>query len=148
MSYVSPLQFQNDFLSAFTTFWAARTPIAYPNVNFDPAEAVGSAMDAAWVRVYLLGEVDPGQVRYSNSVQSDHFGRTLVVTFEVYVRQNTSLDQSYTLIDAVLEFLQKPDVPNMIITNTSSPVEIGPDGTWFQVTVSAGLLYYTDRPAS
>ncbi len=146
MSYVSPLAIQNALLESFTTFWAARTPIAYPNSNFDPAALLGDDLEAAWVRVYLLGDVEPGQVRYSNSVASDHFSRSMTITFEVYVRQNTSMDQPYTLIDNVLEYLQKPDVPNAIFTNISSPVEIGPDGVWFQVTVSADLLYYTDRP--
>jgi hypothetical protein len=142
MSDITPLAFQDAFLDAFTTRWAAQTPIAYPNVSFDPAALT------EWVRVYLLGDDEPGLTQYSNSVASDHFSRTLTATFEVYVRMGTSLDRAYALIDVVLQFLQKPNVSNMIVTHIGSPREIGPDGTWFQVTVSANLLYYTDRPAS
>lgn len=146
MSNVTPRQFTDDLLTSFTTFWAGRTPLAYPNVDFDPASEVGDDPSAAWVRIFIQG-ADPGVQRFSNSVQNDHYARAGRVVYEIYVRQAASTDLAYDLADAILEWFQKPEVPNALFLNFSDPVEIGPDGTWFQVTLSADWVYFTDRPA-
>ncbi len=144
MSNVTPLAFRDSIFTAFSAFWAGRTQIAAPNVAFDPAEIPED--ETAWVRLYILGDVQ-GQSRLSRSVNPDHFARSGIFTIEVYVREDGDLDEAYTLADAALEFLESPGVAASNFSNVSTPQEFGPDGTWFQVTVSAAFVYWTDRAA-
>ncbi len=144
MSNVTPLAFRDSLFTAFAAFWADRTQIAAPNVAFDPSEI--PADETAWVRLYILGNTE-GQARLSGSVNPDHFSRSGIFTVEVYVREGGDLNEAYTLAEAVIEFLESPGVPASNFRNISPPQEFGPDGTWFQVTVSAAFVYWTDRAA-
>jgi hypothetical protein len=145
MSNVTALQFRDSLFNAFAAFWAGRTQIAAPNVDFDPDKL--PAGETAWVRLFILGDPEGGQVRLSSSVQPDHFQRSGTSTVEVYVRQGGDLDEAYTLAEAVMEFLESPGVAAAKFSTLSQPQEFGPDGTWFQVSVSASWLYWTDRAA-
>lgn len=144
MSEVTALDFRNTLFTAFDTFWAKRTQIAPPNVAFNPDTLPTG--ETAWVRLYILGDAT-GQVRFSRSVTPHHFQRSGLFTVEVYVREGTDLDQAYALAEAAQEFLAKPGVANSNFFNVSQPQEIGPIGAWFQVSVTAAWLYWTDRAA-
>lgn len=145
MSTVTALDFRNRLFTAFETFWAERTVIAVPNVAFD-AECDVPAGDTAFVRLYILGDAN-GQVRNSNSVDRNHWSRPGKFTVEVYVRQGGDLDEAYALAEAAIEFLESPGVADAWLTQITPPQEIGPDGTWFLVTVGASFVYWTDRAA-
>lgn len=149
MSELKHNEFQDAVNGSFTTYWAARTPIAYANKTFDPAEEVGDEDDAAWVRLALVGSDDGGQQRFSNSVDRNHFSRNGRVVVEIYVRQGTSNQRAYTLAEDVLTWMENPvpGVANTVLSNLTAPVEIGSDGTWYQVTVTADWVYYTDKAA-
>jgi hypothetical protein len=144
VTVVTALDFRDNVFTAFDTFWADRTTIAAPNVVFNPAEIPDT--DTAWVRLFILGEVE-GQERLSNSVDPHHFSRTGTFTVEIYVREGSDLDEAYTLAEAVIEFLEKPDVADSAFRDISPPQEFGADGTWFQVSVSCSWVYWTDRAA-
>jgi hypothetical protein len=144
MSEVTALEFRDRLFTAFDTFWAGRTLIAAPNVDFDPSKLPDDA--TAWVRLYILGSTE-GQGRSSNSVSRNHWNRSGAFTIEVYVRQGGDLDEAYTLAEAAMEFLEKPDVADAWFTQITPPQEFGPDGAWFQVTVAASWVYWTDRAA-
>ncbi len=144
MSNVTPLGFRNALFTAFDAFWADRTQIAVPNVDFDPDKIPST--DTAWVRLFILGDA-AGQQRLSGSVEPQHFGRTGIFTIEIYVRQNADLDEAYALADDALSFLEGNGVADMKFSNLSSPQELGTDGTWFQLSVSAAWVYWTDRAA-
>jgi hypothetical protein len=144
MSNVTALDFRSSVFTAFAAFWADRTQIAAPNTNFDPAAIPEN--ETAWVRLYILGNAQ-GQTRLSRSVNPDHFARSGIFTIEVYVREGRDLDEAYTLAEAAMEFLESPGVAAANFSNISPPQEFGPDGTWFQVTISAAFVYWTDRAA-
>lgn len=149
MSNVTPAQWQEDVLTAFKTFMDANhptIPIAYPNRAFDIEDA-GEADDAIWVRPYILGANDDGQIRFSNSVASNHYQRNGILTIEIYIRQQGSLSAAYAVANNILLFLENPGISNSVFNNISAPQEIGPDGSWFQLTVRADWLYFTDRAA-
>lgn len=131
---------------AFDTFWADRTPIAWPNQPFDP-ESIGEAEGAAWVRPFLLGDVD-GQRQLTRSTNPQHFERRGIFTLSIYVRQGSvqTTDQAYALGEAALQFVELPNVPNALFTDQGL-VEVGPDGTWWQLDASMRYRYFTDRPA-
>lgn len=145
MSEVSPLAFRNSLFVAFEAFWAGRTEIAVPNrEDFDPATL--PAGDTAYVRLFILGDGE-GQTRLSNSVARNHYSNEGTFTVSVMVRQGGDLDEAYTLATAVGLFLENPGVADSFFRNLGPPIEVGPDGSWFEVDVSARWLYWTDRAA-
>lgn len=147
MSDVTPTIFRDAVFAAFDTFWADRTPVAYPNLEFDPDSAFPTpGADDAWARLFLLGSAD-GMERYSSSVLSNHWSRSGVLTLEAYGRQGGSTDRVYELADAFMQWLENPGVANTVFSEITQPQEVGPDGTWFQVVVTANWLYFTDRAA-
>lgn len=150
MSDVTPRAARDDLIGAFKTYWDASAfssvPLAYPNLPFDPEDA-GEANDAAWVRIFIVGDLDAGQTRLSNSVARNHWIRSGTITFEVYVREGAATDRVYGLVDAIALWMEDPGLSFVFLNNMSAPVEIGPDGTWFQVSISADWRYFTDRAA-
>ena len=149
MSDVTPKAFRDDLLGSFTTFWAANNPtvpVAYPNLPFDPEDA-GEDADAAWVRLFIAGTDEQGQQRFSNSVGQTHWHRSGKLTIEIYVREGSSTDRAYDLASSVLLWLENSGATYAMLSNISAPVEIGPDGTWFQLSLFADWLYLTDRAA-
>lgn len=144
MSTVTALEFRNRVLTAFDTFWADRTQIAPPNVEFDPDQIPTG--ETAWVRLFILGS-DEGQDRYSNSVARNHFRRAGRFTVEVYVREGADTDEAYALAEAAIEFLESPGIDDSMFSEITPPQEFGRDGAWFQVAVSCTWVYWTDRAA-
>lgn len=151
MSDVTPRDFSDDVWGQFQAYWDTAQPtlseyVAYPNRAFDPEE-IGESDTQAWVRAVIVGNQEGGMVRYSNSVDRNHWQRNGRITFEVYVREQTSSDLAYELIDDIMFWMENPGTEFAIFSNISAPVEIGPDGTWFQVSISADWRYFTDRAA-
>lgn len=138
----TPLSFRDNLFTAFNTFWAARTPLAWPNETFDPGEVFSTPADTdAWTSVTILGDPDSETRR---GVQA--FERAGSVTLMIHVRVGTLTDKLYTLTDAALEFfeLHRPDVKDAILGAPRS-VELGPDGTWSIMEVTAPYRYFTNR---
>lgn len=149
MSDVTPKAFRDDLLGSFDAFWTVEqptVPVAYPNLPFDPENA-GEEHDAAWVRLFIAGNPDEGQQRFSNSVARTQWHRSGKITIEIYVREGSSTDRAYDLASSVALWLENSGATYAMLSNISAPVEIGPDGTWFQVALSADWLYITDRAA-
>ena len=149
MSDVTPKIFRDDVMDSFNTYWTGAhsdVPISFPNLPFDP-EGVGETETGAWVRLWIQGNVDDGQVRLSNSVASNHWRRSGKIAFEVYVREQSSTDLAYDLASDVSLWLENPGTTFGWFSNISAPVEVGPDGTWFQVSVSADWTYLSNRAA-
>ncbi len=142
MSDITPLLLRNSILTAFDTFWAQRTPIAVPNVAFDPDKVDGDA----WARVTITGRPE-GEARHSHSVARTALSREGDLTIQVSVRSGTDLDLAYALTDAVIEWMGKPSLATAYFTKVGTPIELGDTGAWFQVSVSATWLYFTDKAA-
>lgn len=139
MPEVTAGAFRDSVFNAFDTAWADETEIAAPNKQFI------TDGKAEFVRLYLLGNAE-GQ-RLSNSVLTNFWIRSGIMTIQIYVRQDTDTDRAYVLAEKALLWLENPGVAQAIFTSRSAPVETGSDGTWFLVTVSADFQYFTDRAA-
>jgi hypothetical protein len=149
VSDITPKAFRDDLLGSFETFWTANNPtvpVAYPNLPFNSEDA-GEASDAAWVRLFIAGTAEEGQRRFSSSIERTQWHRAGKLTIEIYVREGSSTDRAYDLASSVALWLENSGASYAILSNISAPVEIGPDGTWFQVALSADWLYITDRAA-
>lgn len=137
----TPTTFRDSVFAAFDTFWAARTPVAWPNDQFDP-ESLPLADDTAWARLSLLGSAEP-ETNHGSGI----FRRTGTVTVEIYVRARTATDKLYELSDAALEFIERAAGSSVKdgFLRGGRLVEIGPDGTWYQANVVGDYLYFTER---
>lgn len=144
MSQIAPVDFRDNLFSAFSTFWAGRTPVAYPNKTFKPEEVAGDL----WVELTIAGG-NPGQQSIGDSVNSGkNFQRTGTFGVLIYQRQNTGTRAAYEAADAVKQFMESPramGVPNTVFTSISEPQEVGPDGVWWQLNQTCTFVYFTDR---
>lgn len=74
MTQITPLDFRDNLLGAFRTFWNNRTLVAWPNVEFKPEDVPED--EDAWVEVQIIG-ASPGQTSIGDSVNSGrNFQRT------------------------------------------------------------------------
>lgn len=138
---IKPAQFRDNLFAAFATFWAGRTPVAYPNVQFRPETVAGDA----WVELQLVGD-DAGRTEIGSSEagQPASFSGTLGIS--IYVRMGQGTDLAYDLAEAAVAFMEAPrNVPNTLLRDISAPQEIGPDGVWWQVNVTCTFVYFSDR---
>lgn len=144
MPEITPLQFSDNVKGAFRTFWAAAgfdvTRVAWPGVAFDP-----KGLDE-WVAL-VINHTPQGRQSIGSSVNvGGSFSQQGVIAIEIYTRQGRSLDRAYVIADSAILFLEQPRaIPNTRTFDLSGPLEIGPDGTWEQVNVTASFVYYTDR---
>ncbi len=139
---LSPSAWEASALAAFSAFWAGRTPVALPNLPFDPASAVGDAVDGAYVEVEVRqpaeGEASVGR--------SGYLLRSGIFAVAVRVRANAGKARALELADDVLRWLRAAGVAETVFRRRGLE-EVGSDGAWFQVNVSAGFLYVSDtRP--
>jgi hypothetical protein len=144
MPDITPIDIQDEIMDGFATFWAARSQIGSPNEPFERAKV--PADDDAYVEWTMIGNVD-GEQRYSHSVERNHFSRNGIITFTANVRLRLGLDPALSLLDAVGNFLETYHLANAIFTNLGTPIPLGDDGAWHQVSLSANWLYFTDRPS-
>lgn len=145
---VIPLQdWIDSAFGAFGAFWAGRTPVAYPNLPFDPSSLVGD--DAAWVRLFVLhdrGGLDPGgQLSVGPSAAERSVLRTGIWTTEVYVREASSALRAYTFANDALGWLQDQRVPQTVFS-LLGVLEVG-GAPWWQLNVSARFMYLSGRAA-
>jgi hypothetical protein len=143
MAGLTPSEFRDALFEAFESYWASRTPIAWPNKQFDP-DSIGEADNDAYVKPVIQG-IPEGQAMIG---ASGYFQRTGLIIVNVYTRTGTSTDRAYALADNVLEFFEDP-VPDVAeaIFNRLGIQEFPPGEAWFQVSVTANYLYFTDRGA-
>ncbi len=152
MSDISPREASRVILDAFQDFWVVTeplVPIAFPNIAFDPPEAIAGQNDSdAWVRAFTTGFTDDGHVPLSGSVATNFFRESGRITFEIYTRQGQGLGPAYDLAYKIQGFLDSAARhPDLIIQNRTAAQAVGGDGAWFQVIQAADWLYFTDRVA-
>jgi len=143
MAGLTPKGFRDALFTAFDSYWADRTPVAWPNKPFDP-DSVGEDNDAAYVSPVLQG-LPEGQRPIG---ASGYFERRGLVIVNIYTRTGTGTDKSAELSDDVLEFFEDPapDVAEAVF-NRLGVQEFPPGEAWQQVSVTASYLYFTDRGA-
>jgi hypothetical protein len=147
MPDITPTAFQDEIMNGFGTFWAARSQIASPNRVFDREKV--PAGDDAFIEWTITGDGgSDGQTRYSHSVERNHFSRVGRIVFTASTRLHTGVDPAYALLDAVGHFLEAYKLANAIFTEIGSPLDLGHDGAWHQVSLTANWLYFTDRPST
>lgn len=144
MSNVTPKAFQDEVMTSFASFWAGRSPIASPNKGFDRSKLPASTQ--AFIEWTIIGRPD-GERRLSHSVERNHFRREGTITFTANARSGLGLDPCYDLLDAVQDWLTGTSLTTAIFLNLGSPIPLGDDGAFYQVSLSAGWVYLTDRPS-
>lgn len=149
MSEVTYQAFQDEIMDAFAAFWAGRTQIESPNRPFDRAKVPES--DLAYVAWTIQGETGgegAGEERWSHSVARNHFSRRGPIVFTANVRDEAGIDPAYSILTDCSKFLETVVTPHAIFQEIGTPLSLGSDGAWWQVSLSAQWLYFTDRPST
>jgi hypothetical protein len=142
MPDITQVAFQDEIMNGFAAFWGERTQISSPNKEFDREKV--PAADATFIEWSISGDPD-GQQRFSHSVERNHFSRQGVIVFTANVRSLLRLKPALADLDQCLHFLEAYHLDNAIFRNIGTPVDLGNDGAWHQVSVSADWVYFTDR---
>jgi hypothetical protein len=138
---LTPQGWEDAAFAAFAAFWAAETPIAYPNVPFNPETEVGDDPAAAWVRLVV-------QVGSQAPIGTSGFRfREGVLGIEIHARAEQSRARLDEVADLALRFFEEANVEATTFQEVVGPEEIGSDGAWYQCNVRAGFRYLTHRGA-
>lgn len=143
MPAITPTLFRDQLFGALSTFWAARTPIFWPNLNADPAALGPDA--TAYIKPSIVDQAE-GQAQLTSSVTPQLLSREGIFGVELFTRGEASEDLSLSLKDALLQFVER--VPRSVegaIFRRRGSQTIGFGGVWYQVNVTAAFLYFTDR---
>ncbi|MGB5810112.1 MAG: hypothetical protein WBG86_06250 [Polyangiales bacterium] len=143
MSEVSQSDWETAVMTPFATYWAARTEIASPNREFNRAKVEADT----FIEWSMLGAA-AGETRYSHSVARNHFSRAGSMTFIANVKVHLKVALALDLLDAISLFWETAVIPNGYFVSVGTPVPLGDDGSWHQVSLSANWLYFTDRPST
>lgn len=138
--YNDPSAFEKAVFGAFGIVWANLTQIDAPNVYFDPNNK------SAYVKIRILG--DPGPTpRYGGSTNIKIFNRRGLFQAQCFVPKDTGTVFVYSMVERALKFMEsvKP-VDSVVFSEITAPEEVGIDGPWFQVAVSAQWSYFSQRP--
>ncbi len=141
----TPITFRDALFLGFNTFWAARTPISYPNLPFDPEDFFADPKpDDAWVALSLLGAPE-GEQHVGNAA----YVRKGLFNVQIYVRGDVATDGFYVLADGALEFfeLRSVDLKDGFMDQNGRLLEIGEDGVWYSGNCSVDWTYITNRAA-
>jgi len=113
----------------FATQWAAETEIAWPNVEFDPAN-----MDE-WVRFTIL-HGDAEQKSAGGSVNLHRSYGTLII--QIFVKPDSGAKRASQLVDLVSNIWRGLHLSNMVF-RTPYTTEMGVEDSWYQVNVSCAF---------
>ncbi len=106
------------------------TAIAYPNVGFNPENAV------PWVRLTILnGESGPRNVNAGKR----HLG---VIVLQIFVPQNTGTHIARGYADSLAAIFEDAQFSG-ILCGVASIETIGNTNTWYQINVTVG--YWRDE---
>lgn len=101
------MSYEAEFISItdyFNTQWASATPIAWPNVRFDPDEHV------EFVRVTILNG-DAFQASMGNDVNDyRHLG---IVVVQIFVEPNSGAKRARSLVDSVCSIFRSKYIDDL-----------------------------------
>lgn len=119
-------------LEEFATAWVNTTPVAWPNIPFDPPE------NASWVRVTVLH----AEARQVSLGSAKVYRRPGVVIVQVFVPEATAGQPALALADQVVTALQGKQLTGGVQLQTASIREVGPDQRGaYQINVSVPFTY-------
>ena len=143
MSNITPTAWQTEVMDAFIAYWAPIHPdvqIASPNRPFDRSKVP----EDTFVEWSLIGEAG-GQTRYSNSTANNFFSRIGTMTWTANVKVQLKVELALDLINDIGLFYETVLLEDGYFTGVGTQVPLGDDGSWYQVSLSANWIYFTDR---
>jgi hypothetical protein len=124
----------DELLDLFTTGWADRTEVAYPNVDFTPPE------DAAWVRVTI--QHTAGRQVSLGSPGARTFRRFGTIFAQIFTVEGTAAQEALDLAGVAVTILEGVQFASGLQLQAATIDEVGPDGhgRW-QVNVSVPFYF-------
>ena len=118
----------------FEVFWADRTPVAWPNVQFD----LTSKADNGWVKVDIQHLPESGGAA---NVSGDMYRREAFFTVQIFTRTGTGRGRADELAEAVLNWLETSAQDLNVWFRNQSLNEVGIEGAFYQVNCTALMTY-------
>lgn len=121
-----------DVYDRFTTLWAKRTLVTFPNETFDPPE------DLPWVRVSVKN-IDGGQETLGKS-GNRKYKRDALIFVQVFTSLNSGTEGNDILCEAAKTIFEGVSF-NSVTANNSVIKEIGPSDGHYQQNVQTEFFY-------
>jgi hypothetical protein len=137
MSTLTVAEARDEILTLFKTAWgtnAPTVPVFYDDLDETPPES------GAWVKVYVnLITARQASLAGSGGVRRwERFGQLYV---QIFTESGLGLSLSDQLVTIVLNALEGATTPGGVWFRNVRPNEIGRDGKWWQVNVTADFVY-------
>lgn len=121
------------------TVWGTTTPIAWPNIDFDPDTDVGDS-DPGFIRVTILrGPLSATQADMAENPRYRHEG-TLAI--QVFVPANEGSGPALSLADTLADGFRGITADG-ITYRAPAPDPVGVSGAWYQVNL--WIPFYRDE---
>lgn len=132
---------EQAIMTRVSTEWGSTTPVAWPNVDFDPETEAKSGNDwLPWVRISVIrGTGSAVQADIAESPRHRHFG---TLSADVFSPQGAGTAPALTLADSFAASFRSVTAGG-ITYRTPSMTTVGSDGVWHQVNVS--VPFYRDE---
>jgi len=133
------LQARDDMMKIVTDAWVAANP-TYPLVYDDMPTDGPPETKLPWARLTLRhnrGE----QETLTNAIGQRLFGRDGLLTVQIFTPRGEGLTRAYQLAKVVADALEGKSTPNGVWFRAVRIREVGPDGGWFQLNVTADFEY-------
>lgn len=129
-------QARNEILAQFIGAWnVTGYPCHYPDRPFTPPT------DATpWARI-TVRHSGGGQGSLAGALGKVKWGRTGRVTVQIFTAPGTGLSTADDLAKLVANAFEGVATPRGVWFRNVHPVEVGPDGGWYQVNVLADFEY-------
>ena len=115
----------------FNTEWFNLTPIAWPDINFNPP-------NETWVRFSMKN--NDGFQASIGSPGNNKFRRTGMVYIQVFQKEGQASTDARAKADAAADIFLANDLDGILFKNINSK-QIGNSDGWYQINVSAEFQY-------
>jgi hypothetical protein len=118
---------QIAILTRFKTLWAARSPVAYPNIAFVPPE------EGPWVRFDIVwGDGEPATMGQAGGKRNTLVG---VIFVNVFANPGSGRGAANAEADAARDVFNRLEVSGVRFSVPSGPEPVRGDPEWEQVVV-------------
>jgi hypothetical protein len=134
----TPITIRDGIFAAFVTHWANLSPVAWPGVKFDPQTDVPDKT-LGFIRIDMMNA--SGE---QAALGSMYFSRKGVIAIQCFSVDGDGTDKALELADKALEYFETAG-PGLVWYRNPSIIDIGAEGSWYQVNASIEFEYRVQR---
>lgn len=126
----------DEIFTVFKDAWDTTGFVAlYPNTNQQPPTGT-----TPWARASLV-HTTGGQATLANHNGQRRYERVGIFTAQIFVPIGEGLSRGNALAKIVADAYEGTATPSQIWFRDVRKTEVGPDGSWYQINVTASFTY-------